>query len=134
MEGRRALRGPREAGVPREQRRAIIQDHIALARTEASRAEWAGSPRAYVRTGAGGGSDSPEAGTTALDLFDLTNINVGEASEEEESDSEGGRGQNLDALPPSYSCAEGLDQLPSYTEAEVGGPYYSVPNCFTLKI
>ena len=55
-----------------------------------------------------------------LDLFDLSDIRTeqredeaAEGSEQETSD------RHLEALPPSYSHAEGLDQLPDYSAAEV---------------
>ena len=55
-----------------------------------------------------------------LDLFDLSDVRTeqredeaAEGSEQETSD------RHLEALPPSYSHAEGLDQLPDYSAAEV---------------
>ena len=55
-----------------------------------------------------------------LDLFDLSDNGTeqredepAEGSEQETSD------RHLEALPPSYSHAEGLDQLPDYSAAEV---------------
>ena len=55
-----------------------------------------------------------------LDLFDLSDIRTeqredepAEGSEQETYD------RHLEALPPSYSLAEGLDQLPDYSAAEV---------------
>ena len=55
-----------------------------------------------------------------LDLFDLSDVRTEqredealEGSEQETSD------RHLEALPPSYSHAEGLDQLPDYSAAEV---------------
>ena len=55
-----------------------------------------------------------------MDLFDLSDIRTerredeaAEGSEQETYD------RHLEALPPSYSHAEGLDQLPDYSAAEV---------------
>ena len=63
------------------------------------------------------------ARTAQLDLFDLSDIgteeSVEEAAEIEGSEQEVSSDRHLDALPPSYSLAERLDQLPDYTEAEV---------------
>ena len=64
------------------------------------------------------------ARTAQLDLFDLSGIRT-EQRLEEIVEVEGGEqgvvssNQHLDPLPPSYSLAEGLDQLPDYKEAEV---------------
>ena len=63
------------------------------------------------------------ARTAQLDLFDLSDIGTEQRAEEmaevERSEQEVSSGRHLDALPPSYSLAEGLDQLPNYAEAEV---------------
>ena len=63
------------------------------------------------------------ARTAQLDLFDLSDIGteqrVEEMAEVEGNEEEVSSDRHLDALPPSYSLAEGLDQLPDYTEAEV---------------
>ena len=63
------------------------------------------------------------ARTAQLDLFDLSDIgteeSVEEAAEIEGSEQEVSSDRHLDTLPPSYSLAERLDQLPDYTEAEV---------------
>ena len=63
------------------------------------------------------------ARTAQLDLFDLSDIGTEQRTEEmaevEGSEQEVSSDRHLDALPPSYSLAEGLDQLPDYTEAEV---------------
>ena len=64
------------------------------------------------------------ARTAQLDLFDLSGIRTEQRVEEiadevEGSEQEVSSDRHLDALPPSYSLAEGLDQLPDYTEAEV---------------
>ena len=64
------------------------------------------------------------ARTAQLDLFDLSGIRT-EQRLEEIVEVEGGEqgvvssNQHLDPLPPSYSLAEGLDQLPDYKQAEV---------------
>ena len=64
------------------------------------------------------------ARTAQLDLFDLSGIRT-EQRVEDMVEVEGGEedivssDQHLEALPPSYSLAEGLDQLPDYKEAEV---------------
>jgi len=75
------------------------------------------------------------ARTAQLDLFDLSGIRT-EQRLEEIVEVEGGEqgvvssNQHLDPLPPSYSLAEGLDQLPDYKQAEVNrvkiGPYVMV--------
>jgi len=60
--------------------------------------------------------------TPPLDLFDLGSIHVEEIPEETQEEQGQGhniRGHNLEPLPPSYSHAQGLDQLPSYEEALV---------------
>ena len=56
-----------------------------------------------------------------IDLFDLSGIRTEEIADEVEGGEQelASSDQNLDPLPPSYSLAEGLDQLPDYTEAEV---------------
>ena len=66
------------------------------------------------------------ARTAQLDLFDLSDIRteqgvVEDMAEEVEGneDEEVSSDRHLEALPPSYSLVEGLDQLPDYTEAEV---------------
>ena len=64
------------------------------------------------------------ARTTELDLFDLSDIRTEQRVEEivgevDGSEQEVSSDRHLDALPPSYSLAEGLDELPDYTEAEV---------------
>ena len=63
------------------------------------------------------------ARTAQLDLFDLSGIRteqrVEEIAEGGEVEEEVSSDQHLDPLPPSYSLAEGLDQLPDYKEAEV---------------
>ena len=63
------------------------------------------------------------ARTAQLDLFDLSDIGTEQRAEEMAevggSEQEVSSDRHLDALPPSYSLAEGLDQLPDYTEAEV---------------
>ena len=63
------------------------------------------------------------ARTAQLDLFDLSDIGTEQRTEEMAevggSEQEVSSDRHLDALPPSYSLAEGLDQLPDYTEAEV---------------
>ena len=63
------------------------------------------------------------ARTAQLDLFDLSDIGTEQRTEEMAevggSEQEVSSARHLDALPPSYSLAEGLDQLPDYTEAEV---------------
>ena len=63
------------------------------------------------------------ARTAQLDLFDLSDIGTEQRTEEMAevggSELEVSSDRHLDALPPSYSLAEGLDQLPDYTEAEV---------------
>ena len=71
--------------------------------------------------------EAERARTAHLDLFDLSDIRMDgigvensavDGNEEEESTN-----RHLDVLPPSYSLAEGLDQLPDYTEAEVNISY-----------
>ena len=63
------------------------------------------------------------ARTAQLDLFDLSDIGTEQRTEEMAevggSEQEVSSDRHLDALPPSYSLAEGLDQLPDYTETEV---------------
>ena len=63
------------------------------------------------------------ARTAQLDLFDLSDIGTEQRTEEMAevggSEQEVSSGRHLDALPPSYSLAEGLDQLPDYSEAKV---------------
>ena len=63
------------------------------------------------------------ARTAQLDLFDLSDIGTEQRADEMAevggSEQEVFSDRHLDALPPSYSLAEGLDQLPDYTEAEV---------------
>ena len=63
------------------------------------------------------------ARTAQLDLFDLSDIGTEQRADEmaevESGEQEVSSDRHLDALPPSYSLAEGLDQLPDYTEAEV---------------
>ena len=65
------------------------------------------------------------ARTAQLDLFDLSDMgteleqSVEEITEVEASEHAVSSDRHLDAMPPSYSLAEGLDQLPNYAEAEV---------------
>ena len=55
-----------------------------------------------------------------LDLFDLSGIRTEHRVEDMvEVEEVVSSDQHLDPLPPSYSLAEGLDQLPDYKEAEV---------------
>jgi len=63
-------------------------------------------------------------------LYDLASITEDLAETEEATISPAPVENTLDSLPPSYSQAEGLDQLPSYSEVEVSrmrlGPYVMV--------
>jgi len=63
-------------------------------------------------------------------LYDLTSINEDIAETEDSEVSPTDIEDTHDCLPPSYSQAEGLDELPSYSEVEVSrvrfGPYVMV--------
>ena len=63
-------------------------------------------------------------------LYDLASITEDLEETEEATISPAPAENTLDSLPPSYSQAEGLDQLPSYSEVEVSrmrlGPYVMV--------
>ena len=63
-------------------------------------------------------------------LYDLASITEDLQENEEAAIAPAPVHDTLDSLPPSYSQAEGLDQLPSYSEVEVSrmrlGPYVMV--------
>ena len=63
-------------------------------------------------------------------LYDLGSISEDVAETEETEATLANADNSLDSLPPSYSQAEGLDQLPSYSDVEVSrmriGPYVMV--------
>ena len=82
--------------------------------------------------------EAERARTAHLDLFDLSDIRMDgigvensavDGNEEEESTN-----RHLDVLPPSYSLAEGLDQLPDYTEAEVNIKLYETRVLFWMFV
>ena len=64
-----------------------------------------------------------------IELFDLTSLHVegrtGGQEEEVDRSQELEELEELEELPPSYSLAEGLDQLPSYEEAQARSKHYS---------
>ena len=70
--------------------------------------------------------EAERARTARLDLFDLSDIRmdgIGVENSAVDGNEEESTNRHLDVLPPSYSLAEGLDQLPDYTEAEVNKFY-----------
>ena len=79
-------------------------------------------------------ANNPEANVIAPlrypSLFDLQSINVNmdETEDPEQSSAE----PTLDNLPPSYSIAEGLNDLPTYSEVDISrvrvGPYVMIYN------
>ena len=61
-----------------------------------------------------------------IELFDLTSLYVeGRTGGGEEEVDRSQELEELEELPPSYSLAEGLDQLPTYEEAQARSKHYS---------